>query len=97
MSAISSISLPSVSLYSVPSVQSSAVVANAADAASAGSSSPATEVSGATAKLGLHNEAIIGALIQSLLISSRIGTVAPASLPAESAAPPAPTAVNQVS
>ncbi len=96
MSAISSISLPWVSLYSLPSVQSSATVASAADAASAGSAGPAAEVSGATAKLGLHNEAILGALIQGLLIASRIGTFAPASLPTETAAAPAPTAVNQV-
>jgi hypothetical protein len=72
-------------------------VASAADAASKGTPGPVADVSEATAKLGLHNEAIIGALIQSLLISSRIGTFAPASLPTESAAPPAPTAVNQVS
>jgi hypothetical protein len=97
VSAISSISLPSVSLYSLPSSQSANIVDGAASAAGDAGSGTAAEVSGATAKLGLHNEAVIGALIQSLLVSSNVGTIGPASFPTGSPAPQAPPQINQVS
>jgi hypothetical protein len=97
VSAISSIRLPSGHLYSLPAAQTSASVAGAGDAASDSSPGPAAEVSGATAMLGLKNEAVIGALIQSLLVSSQIGTFAPAAFPTSSPEPQVAPQVNQVS
>jgi hypothetical protein len=97
VSVISSIRLPSGHLYSLPAAQTSASVASVAEAASDASPGPAAEVSGATAKLGLKNEAVVGALIQSLLVSSQIGTFAPAAFPADSPEPQVAPQVNQVS
>jgi hypothetical protein len=97
VSAISSISLPAVNLFSLPSTSTAASVAGAADTATDSGPGPAAEVSGATAQLGLKNEAVIGALIQSLLVSSQIGTFAPATFPARSPAPQVAPQVNQVS